>query len=66
MKTLMYRMNHYLRYTLCGSCEKGIEWEWELDSAPTHTLCYCVYEEWFNLIKQFIKRKLRRKDEPIF
>ena len=66
MKTILYRVSNIIRYTLCGSCEKGIEWEYELDRAPTHSLCYCTHESYPNLIKQFIKRKVRRKDEPIF
>ena len=66
MKTILYRVLNVIRYTLCGSCEKGIEWEYELDHAPTQSLCYCTHDSYSNLIKQFIKRKIRRKDEPIF
>ncbi len=66
MKNILYKVNNIVRYTLCGSCEKGIEWEYELDHAPNHSLCYCIHESYPNLIKQFIKRKIRRKDEPIF
>lgn len=65
MKTILYRVNNVVRYTLCGSCERGIEWEYELDYPPTHSLCYCTHETWPKLITQFIKRKTRRKDEPI-
>ena len=67
MKTILYRINDIIRYTLCGSCDRGLEWEYELSHAPTHSLCYCAHEGYLKLIKQFIKRKTRRrKNEPIF
>tara|TARA_B100001029_G_scaffold53096_1_gene42556 strand:+ start:2686 stop:2886 length:201 start_codon:yes stop_codon:yes gene_type:complete len=66
MKNILYKVNHVARYTLCGSCDKGVEWEYELDHAPSYSLCYCTHDSYTNLIKQFVKRKMRRKDEPIF
>ena len=67
MKSILYRVSNKLRYTLCGTCDKGVEWEYERDYSPTHTLCYCYSDTWFNLTRQFIKRKTRRrKNEPIF
>ena len=62
MKKILYRVLNYIRYTLCGSCLKGIEWEED----GTYTICYCSVSGYPNLIRQFIKRKIRRKDEPIF
>ena len=50
MKTILYRVLNVIRYTLCGSCEKGIEWEYELDHAPTQSLCYCTNDSYCNLI----------------
>ena len=54
MKTILYRINDIIRYTLCGSCDRGLEWEYELSHAPTHSLCYCAHEGYLKLIKQFI------------
>ena len=62
MKKTVYRILNYIRYTLCGSCVRGIEWEED----GTYTICYCSVSGYPNLIRQFIKRKTRRKDEPIF
>ena len=62
MKTILYRVLNYLRYTLCGTCDRGLEWEHD----RTLTLCYCTHDSWSNLVRQYTKRKMRRKDEPIF
>ena len=62
MKKTIYKMLNYLRYTLCGSCFNGIEWEED----GTNSICYCSIDSYSNLIKRYIKRKVRRKNEPIF
>ena len=62
MKKMMYKALNYIRYKLCGSCLEGIEWE----NDGTSSLCYCTHDSYYRLIKQFIKRKTRRDNEPIF
>ena len=67
MKTMFYKTSDRLRYTLCGSCDKGIEWEYENTNNYSFSMCYCHNQSWSKLTKQFIKRKTRRrKNEPIF
>ena len=63
MKNILYKVSDKLKYTLCGTCDKGMEWEED----GSHTICYCNENSWFNLTTQFLKRKIRRKNnEPIF
>ena len=46
MKKTIYKMLNYLRYTLCGSCFNGIEWEED----GTNSICYCSIDSYSNLI----------------
>jgi len=67
MKNILYKASDKLRYILCGTCDKGIEWEYEHNNKYSFSICFCHKESWFNLTKQFIKRKTRRRNnEPIF